>query len=195
MAGYLDPNQNIGIYSALSAIKPDSTEMPVQILWQVLIPTAFPSQLGFKYGFKSPVLATNHLPDVVVFKIIRTGFVQRQSTDCVEKQIFFVECKAPYLDRPGAWYETGNGQLVDYMMNSTNAVTTVNTGAGPRRAMRAYGAVAIGSKVQFYKFDSQAARRLTPLHPRPFEMNNAADRRNIEAQLDNVRANGWAWVG
>lgn len=175
--GLLDPNANIGFYSTLTAVKADSSELPVQLLWQVITTTIFPPMEGYKWGFKDPVLATEHKPDVVVFEIRRTGVVRRESSDCIERQIFVVECKAPYLDTPGEWDMTRRTQLRDYVEHLQG------------NKQGTYCAVAIGTKVHFFAYDP--ATLFTPLSPSALDLSKPEDRPIIEDQFQFIKENGW----
>ncbi|KAJ9249918.1 hypothetical protein DTO207G8_6398 [Paecilomyces variotii] len=130
---------NIGLFSALSAIKPESTEDPVSILWTNICATFFPTQNGFKITNKEAVLQDDTRPDCVVFQIRMQNpqiGLPRDSGDLHEKQILIVECKRPSKDTPAEWEATA-GQLNHYCEWNVNGSTKI------------FGATAIGTKVKF----------------------------------------------
>jgi hypothetical protein len=55
-----------------------------------------------------------------------------------------------------------------------------------------FGAVAIGTKVQFYEWEYRHHRSsLRPIHPARLDLGNAEDRHTLETMLDRVRTQGW----
>lgn len=89
---------HLAISSALSAIKPNSHEEVVQMLWQLIVIEWFSIREGYRFGFKVPVLTNNNKPDVVVIQIAVCIPNPRASGDFIERQIMQVECKRPSLD-------------------------------------------------------------------------------------------------
>ncbi|KAK2783590.1 hypothetical protein FQN53_009135 [Emmonsiellopsis sp. PD_33] len=68
-------NNNIGVYSALTAVKPESGEEPVQILWNTICSSIFPPAEGYKFSVQGAVLMDDTVPDVVVFEIKQNGVI------------------------------------------------------------------------------------------------------------------------
>lgn len=163
--------ENIGFFSALSAIKPNSLEEPVQMLWNVLLPSFFPGPEGYKIGIKAAVLMDNSAPNVVVFQIQSTTLSPRSSGQLLERQIFMIECKRPSMDTPGEWQSTVNGQLRHYLENNLN------------RENEMYAATAIGTKVKFYRWHGVATGCLEELHQEVFDLTDIGHQQCVEQWL------------
>jgi hypothetical protein len=177
---------HIGIASALSAIKPDSHEEVVQMLWQLIVIEWFPSRQGYKYGFKAPLLTGNNAPDVIVIQIMERVPNPRASGDFTERQIMLVECKKPSADTPAGWENTVNGQVFDDLSASGNP------------SNRLFGAVAIGTKVRFYRFDGNASTRqqqLVQMHGGTIDIATTAGVTQVESWMNHVKQQGWQWSG
>ncbi|KAJ9272890.1 hypothetical protein DTO212C5_1151 [Paecilomyces variotii] len=163
---------NLGLFSALSAIKPDSTEVPVSILWTNICLTFFPMD-SFKISKKETVS--------VVFQVrLRHPQVvyPNSFSDLQEKPIFIVECKRPSKDTPAEWEATA-GQLSHYCEQNLNGSTKI------------FGATAIGTKVKFWSYNKP---HLTALHQGVYNLLDSAGRDNAEQSLLYIRNNGWAWT-
>ncbi|KAJ9214794.1 hypothetical protein DTO166G4_3626 [Paecilomyces variotii] len=163
---------NLGLFSALSAIKPDSTEVPVSILWTNICLTFFPMD-SFKISKKETV--------AVVFQVrLRHPQVvhPNSSSDLEERQIFIVECKRPSKDTPAEWEATA-GQLSHYCEQNLTGSTKI------------FGATAIGTKVKFWRY---SIPNLTELHGGVYDLSDQSGRDNTEQSLLYIRDNGWAWT-
>ncbi|KAK2760855.1 hypothetical protein FQN54_002095 [Arachnomyces sp. PD_36] len=172
---------NMGIFSCLTAIKPESAESPVSILWTNICATFFTTNAGFKIADKEPVGQDEMIPDAIVFQIRMRNPAAgqpQQSWQVQEKQIFIVECKRPSKDTPAEW-DSALDQLAQYCEANVNG------------SQRILGATAIGTKVKFWRYD---APNMIPLVNGTFDLNEAAGRNEVEAQLIYVRNNGWNWT-
>lgn len=169
---------NLGLYSALSAIKSTSLEGPVSILWTNICATFFPTQSGFKLAVKEAILQDDTEPDCVVVQIKMQApdpTRSRASNQLLEKQIFMIECKRPAKDTPAEWEATA-GQLSHYCELNVNG------------SDRIYAATAIGTKVKFWSYTNPD---LDPIHHGIFDLMDAQDRDRVEQCLLHIRANGW----
>ena len=182
MARYIS-NSNLGFFSSLTAVKPESSEKVVQILWNTLSSTYFPPQEGYKVAIKAPVPVDNTPPDVAVFEIKSIAAAPRDSTDLIERQIFLVECKPPRRDTPGEWAATVHGQLIPCLEAISNP------------SDRIFAATAIGTKVKFWKWDHNSPNdRLQELHQGVLDLLYNHQRAIIEQWMLHIKANGWAWA-
>ncbi|KAK2785954.1 hypothetical protein FQN52_003951 [Onygenales sp. PD_12] len=176
-------NNNIGVYSALTAVKPGSSEEPVQILWNTICASIFPPAEGYKFAVKGPVLMDDTRPDIVVFEIKRTVVVPTAETAgsviLQEYPIMMIECKAPCKDTPTGWQVTTEGQLGNYLENIINPTNKI------------FAATAIGSKVQFFQWSRP---NITPLHPTPFDLLHESQRAQAEQVLLHIKQGAWNFV-
>lgn len=129
---------NVGFASALNLIKNDSLEETVQFLWNTIVVEWFPSSQGFRLGFKTPSLANNNMPEVVVMEIRAVAHDYEIAGNYPESQILMIECKRPSADTPSQWNTALTGQFRDDLSQTLN------------RSERLFGALAIGKKVKFF---------------------------------------------
>ncbi|KAK2757005.1 hypothetical protein FQN54_004973 [Arachnomyces sp. PD_36] len=174
-------NGDAGFDSALSFIQSGSTEEVVQMVWNIITVTWFPSRQGFKWGFKSQSLQNDNAPDVIVFQINMAN-PNPNAPQADELMIMQIECKRPSQDTPAGWAGALEGQVLDDLSTSGNP------------SDRLYGALAIGTKVMFYRFDGSAQQKITHLHPGKLDLTKPADRTQIEAWMTYVKQNGWQWA-
>lgn len=174
---------NLSFMSCMWAIKPDTAEDVVQTLWTTILATFFPPTAPYKIAIKAAVLSDSTVPDAVVFEIRNTAPGNpRNSGTLLEKQIFMVECKRRSKDTDSEWALTGAPtQLLHYPEETTNA---------PGKRM--FRAVAIGTKVVFYKWDRTASPPLVPLHQNKFDLSADSHRQAFENMIIYVRNNAWA---
>lgn len=101
-----------------------------------------------------------NMPDVTVIEVRAIVPNPHNTNDLAERQILMVECKRPSSDTPSTWDDIITGQFADDISQNLNA------------AERPFGAVAIGTKVRFYRFDGKAAleNQLSQLHQGTFDM-------------------------
>lgn len=128
-----------------TSVEPESHEEVVQMLWRMIVTEWFPGRQGYEYEIKAQVLANDNAPGVVIFQILALNPNPQDSEDVMERQILLIECKRPSFDTLSGWYNTITGQFFDDLTESGN---TTN---------RLYGAVAIGKKVRFFRFDGRGA--------------------------------------
>ncbi|KAF4953027.1 hypothetical protein FGADI_6297 [Fusarium gaditjirri] len=174
---------NVGFASALLMAQKSSYEEPIQILWNTILQSWFPAvggQTAYKLATKASVLANNDQPDAVVIEVRLVGAgIVRDSRMLMEYQIFMVECKSSEHDSDSGWASAA-AQLTHYMEQNTNV------------SRKLFGAVAIGTKVQFYEWEYRHNRSsLRPVHPARLDLGDAGDRQTLEAMLDHVRTQGW----
>jgi alpha-D-ribose 1-methylphosphonate 5-phosphate C-P lyase len=138
----------------------------------------------YKIAHKEPTGTTEDKPDAVVWEVRLTQWLNPNSEPSVnpftEKQILIIECKKPGEDTPGGW-ESAETQLEHYCEESG--------GMG----VRVYGAVAIGRKVAFYKYDKarMAGSRLEGLHGSPCNLADIRGQDAAEHWLKHIKATGW----
>ncbi|KAJ9155261.1 hypothetical protein NKR23_g1740 [Pleurostoma richardsiae] len=176
-------SSNAGFMGCFFAAKGATTEDPVQGLWNFVLHTWFPRN-PYRINIKAKNLASNDEPDAIVIEVRFVGgrTSARESWEIRERPIFMVECKKPTRDTPEEW-ESARVQLLQYLDDNV---------AGSKRM---YGAVAIGLKVEIYKWDAtNPSGPLMRLHPATIDLNLAKDRRELEALLDEVKAGGWNWA-
>lgn len=180
-----DIGDNLGIASALASIKPTSNDKVVQILWQSIIATWFPPYEGYKWGFKSPLLTTSNATDGIAIQIVACVVNPRLSTDFTEYVIMLLECKRPSDDTPSGWDNTVKGQFLDDLEAIGN----------PKA--KCFGAVAIGTKVRFYRFDGRQQtlpQKLVQIHQGDIDLSTDAGRFEVGQMMDTVKAQGWQWA-
>ncbi|KAJ9202493.1 hypothetical protein DTO164E3_2933 [Paecilomyces variotii] len=176
---------NLGIASALASIKPTSNEEVVMILWQTIIATWFPPYQGYKWGFKSQLLTTSNEPDGIVIQIVACVPNPRLSTEFTEFAIMLLECKRPSDDTPSGWESTVKGQFLDDLETIGNPDP------------KCFGAVAIGTKVRFYRFDGREEtlpQKLVQIHQGDIDLSTDAGRFEVGQMMDTVKAQGWQWA-
>jgi len=165
-----------GIQGTMSLIDDSSLEAPVQHLWNTIIPTWFPSIEGYSMATNSAHLNNNNEPDIIVTHHYKVGVVYYGT------QILLVECKPPGdAVRSHGWEDTIEGQFHDDLTATLNA------------SARLYGAVAIGKKVQFFKFDGREAgvtKQLTEISAR---LDLEANAKEIEDMLNHVKQHAPMW--
>lgn len=177
-------HNRIAVLSALSAIEPQSKEKVVQMLWQVIINEWFPPREGYKYPIKTPVL-TNDRPDFVVLQIRAVILDPTRENQFIEHLILQIECKRPSFDTPSDWENTTDHQFLEYLEAS----------GGDSNKM--YGAVAIGKKVQFHRYDGTqgtTVQKLVPLHNEPIDFDQDGSYEQVEAMLNMIKATAWQWA-
>jgi hypothetical protein len=170
------------VRSALTAIKPESFEEVVQILWQTIIIEWFPQREGYKYAFKAQMLANDNAPDAIVIRVVAHSQNPQSSTEFTECPILVVECKRPSLDTPTEWNRALKGQVLEDLYETGNSKD------------RIFAALAIGKKVRFYRFDGKAQLPLVPLHSDTIDMVDDAGLAQVEAMMDQVKQQGYQWA-
>ncbi|KAI9879003.1 MAG: hypothetical protein M1830_009872 [Pleopsidium flavum] len=166
---------SLGFYSALTHVKPDSSENPVQILWHTICTSIFSPQQGYLIADKS--INTSEL-GILVSQVLPTAADPRDSEDLVKQHIFLVKCKAPNEDTPGQW------ALTEYLKNISSL------------SDRIYAAIAISSKVKIYRWDKRMAGQETQveeMHPFIIDIWHEADR--VEESMLEIRWKAWDWAG
>lgn len=168
---------NISFMSSLWAIKLETLEAEVQILWNGILSTWFPPSQSYIIKIKTTFFSDEVGIGAVVFEVFSLR-LSSGSTDIGERQILTVACKRSGEDTQKGW-EKAEHQLPCHIEVNEN----------PAGCSGMYGACAIGKKVVFYDW-TQASGRLTPIgqllnldyrHHRPF----------VEDMLNLVKENGW----
>ncbi|PKY08598.1 hypothetical protein P168DRAFT_19638 [Aspergillus campestris IBT 28561] len=93
------------------------------------------------------------------------------SNDWAERRILSIECKRPSMDTPADWD---------------------NTVMGLYASDRLFGALAIGKKVRFYRFNGELpdGEKLVPLHQGTIDIDDPTGITQVEKILDYIKANG-----
>ncbi|GAA89119.1 unnamed protein product [Aspergillus luchuensis] len=176
-------SRHITLFSALTAIKPDSTISPVSIFWTNACIAFFPLSSGFKIAGKEVVWGDDKMPDCVVLQIAMLDpSPEPRGNDTVpsEKLVFVVQCQSSEKNTPPEW-KSAEGQLLDYCVGNIRGTT------------RTFAATAIGTRVRFWKYDKPA---LTPLLPddKTYDLLDGSRSCEVEQYLNYIRENGWNWV-
>ncbi|KAL2867741.1 uncharacterized protein BJX67DRAFT_380685 [Aspergillus lucknowensis] len=169
--------QNLGIYSALAAVKLTSDEGSVTTLWTTICAVYFPPGDGFKTAVNKPVLQDSTQPDLAVVRIVLSYVQLRGSVDLHEKQILVIECKRPSRDTPAEW-SSATEQLRHYCENNVNAST------------RILAATAIGRKVKFWRYDAPSLLPLSNV----LDLSETQSQNEAIRMLNYVRNTGYAWT-
>ncbi|RDW67300.1 uncharacterized protein DSM5745_09166 [Aspergillus mulundensis] len=173
---------------ALDAIKPNSIENSVQDLWQCIIGLYFPYDQSYRHSYKASILANNNMPDVTVIQVLAThpNADFRVAADWAERHILMIECKRPSMDTPTQWDNTIEGQFLDDLLENLNA------------SCKIFGAVAIGKKVKFFRFDGKKPtghpNQLVPLHQDVIDLSDHYQFPHLAYWLDHIKGNGWQWA-
>ena len=175
---------HVGFRNTLQLVQPHSLEDTVQSLWQEIVNEWFPGRHGYKWGYKAPTLANDNMPDITVIQVMIVTANPSLETGWEERQILLIECKRPSRDTPLGWGDTINSQFKDDLAQTLNA------------SERLYGAVAIGKKVRFYRFDGRAApdQELVQLHPGTIDMDIEGSITQVENMMNYIKATGWEWA-
>ncbi|PLB53283.1 hypothetical protein P170DRAFT_434976 [Aspergillus steynii IBT 23096] len=175
---------NPGFFSALQLVKSQSLEEAVQYVWQTIISTWFNSLDGYTVSYKASTLANNNEPDGIAIRVMELAPKIELSTDFAERQILLVQCNRPSSDTPAGWDGIVENRFRDDLSQTLND------------SEKLYGAVAIGTKVRFYRFDGKAPynQQLTQLHAGAIDMNAPNGITEVENMMNYVKANGWQWA-
>jgi len=168
-------NGNLGFYSALTHVKPESSEGPVQMLWYTICTSIFSVQQGYLIADKSTNTSER---DLLVTEVQSTTANPRDSGDMMKRQVFRVKCKASYKDTPEEWAPT------DYLEQVSSP------------SDRIYAAIAIGTKVKFYRWDKSMTRhgtQLEELHTGTIDICHEAHR--AEQYMLEIKRQAWDWAG
>ncbi|OJI88461.1 hypothetical protein ASPTUDRAFT_50387 [Aspergillus tubingensis CBS 134.48] len=175
--------RHVTLFSALTAIKPDSTVSPVSIFWTNACIAFFPLFSGFKVAGNEVVWGDDKLPDCIVLQIAMldpSSGPRGNDTVPSEKLVFVVQCRISQKDTPSEW-ESAEGQLLDHCLGHIRGIT------------RTFAATAIGTKVRFWRYNKP---ELTPLfaNDKTYHLLDGSDSCEVEQCLNYIRENGWNWV-
>lgn len=90
-------------------------------------------------------LADNCIPMVQSFQVIQVVQIPAVTFEWIEHPIFLVLCKHPSTDASLDWDDTMPNHFLHHLSQSSNSPGTE----------RLLGALAIGKKVKFYRFDGK----------------------------------------
>ncbi|KAL2786142.1 hypothetical protein BJX66DRAFT_313457 [Aspergillus keveii] len=112
-------DRNLGLYSALAAVKPTSTESPVSILWTNICGEYFHPDAGFKTVVSRITPQDTTLPHPIVrrIQVIRVTLVGPLEFE--ESPALHIECRGPLHDTSDDWTSAAD-QLKDYCGNDAN---------------------------------------------------------------------------
>lgn len=176
-------------WSALSAIKPDSNEEVVRILWTAIAIEWFPQREGYRFSFKGrgPILINNNNNNqpgvgsgITVFQTMHRGTEARLPTQVSAHMILQIECKQPSEDTSTSWKEAEEGH-VQVVEDS--------------RSDRLFSVIAIGKKAKFYRYDRTAQVKMSPLHEGTIAMdveNGGVEQ--VEQMMNVVKGQAWQWA-
>lgn len=175
---------HIGFHNTLQLVKQHSLEATVRSVWEEIVTEWFPGRHGYKWGFKAPTLANNNMPDVTVIEVRALTQDIVNTEEWSERQIMMIECKRPSSDTPTCWEDTIKAQFREDLSQNLNS------------SERIYGAVAIGKKVRFFKFDGSpsAIRELVQLHQGTIDMDAPGGIEQVECMMNRIKADGWQWA-
>ncbi|KAJ5720627.1 uncharacterized protein N7483_008561 [Penicillium malachiteum] len=170
-------------HNALLHVNPQSPEQVVQDLWTVILATWFSPDDGYMLKFKASTIATESMPDSII-QVIGVVCNPEVSDSFIQRQVLMVECKRPSADTPKGWETAIQNQVPDDMSQNWNT------------SERYYSAVAIGTKVRFFKWDGGAVDnlKLCPLHQGTFDLGSADGCMQVEEMVNHVKADGLHWV-
>ncbi|KAG2416353.1 hypothetical protein HFD88_007568 [Aspergillus terreus] len=174
---------HIGSINTLELVEPNSLET-VQLVWQEIVTEWFPGREGYRWSFRGPLPVNDNIPDVTVIQIQAITPDPLASREWDERQILLSNCKRPSKDTPTIWDDTVNAQFHDDLAQTLNA------------SEKLFGAVAIGKKVRFYRFDGKALihQQLVQLHQGTIDMANLSGVTQVEKMMNYIKANAWQWA-
>ncbi|GKZ37428.1 hypothetical protein AbraIFM66950_008978 [Aspergillus brasiliensis] len=175
--------RHVTLFSALTAIKPDSTVSPVSILWMNTCVAFFPLLSGFKIASKEVVWREDKELDCVALQVAMLDPAPEslhQNTVPSEKLVFVVQCRSPEKDTLAEW-KLAEDQVLAYCVGNTN---------GTRRT---FAATAIGTRVTFWRYDRPT---LTPLmeDDKTYDLLDGTASCEVEQCLNYIRENSWTWA-
>ncbi|KGO35837.1 Cytochrome b5 [Penicillium expansum] len=179
--------KNLVFLYTMMLMKPNSLEAAVQDVWQTIIGSWFYPSDGYKWSIKAPILANNNLPDGTVIQVIQVFQIPAATFEWIEHPIFIVLCKRPSSDTPSLdWDDTMQSEFLHRLSENSNSGGTE----------RLFGALAIGKKVKFYRFDgkTQPNQRLAQLHQDTIDLEKANGPAQVEGMMNYIKINAWLWV-
>ncbi|KAJ5700946.1 hypothetical protein N7493_011992 [Penicillium malachiteum] len=149
-------------------MEPNSHQIEVEVMWNGIIWEWFPGRERYMvyHNLSTPAPADAREALFEAVKIVDIP----EETDAA--------------DTPEIWEETVNGQFLEDL-------SAFNKNA----SQRVFGAIAIGTKVRFYKYDGKnSSALLMPLHDETFDLRTENDVVEVEKTLGYVKAEGWDWA-
>ncbi|GLA62012.1 hypothetical protein AtubIFM54640_002548 [Aspergillus tubingensis] len=157
--------RHVTLFSALTAIKPDSTVSPVSILWTNACIAFFPLFSGFKVAGNEVVWGDGKLPDCVVLQIAMldpSPEPRGNNTVPSEKLVF----------------------RVNYWITAWGTF---------RETTRTFAATAIGTRARFWKYDKPALTPLLA-DDKTCDLLDDSASCEVEQFLNYIRDIGWTWA-
>ncbi|KAJ5710074.1 hypothetical protein N7493_009666 [Penicillium malachiteum] len=174
---------NVAIRSALRHIKPGSHEGTVQDLWNIIVLDRFPSHEGYKYLWKGPNNSL-HEPHIIIIQLYDRPPTSQNSSDfddSDERQIFLMKCRSAPLDIPPN--DTEEERIFDELLQALNDKGKI------------FGAVAIGKKVRFYRFEeADSENSISRLHDGTIDIDDPDGTVQVEEILGHIKANACQWT-
>ena len=196
--GQLYNENNDSFMSSLDAIYPHSNSDTVKILWTTILASWFPANKSF-------ILAIKTNPDsdsatLILKQISKNAAHSDEDTGSrrfVERHILMLVCKTPSEDSPAAgWQECTNSDRPLVKMEIAR-ITSTGTGMDNTADGRLYTALAIGTRVKFFRWSGRGAQQqqqFEELHSGILNLRTKDDRVDVEAALAEVGRNGWDWA-
>ncbi|MBE3048454.1 hypothetical protein IMZ48_39315 [Candidatus Bathyarchaeota archaeon] len=187
-----------GFMNALFATKDATTIHSVQNLWTTALgpqaifpldPTPASPRTSFTFSVKE-ALTTNNEHDATIVELLVAAPASQAVTKAAldeesikTRQVLVVSCKSALKDTPAGWTcaEEQLGQYLEEKMNHCE---------------RVYAAVAIGTKVVFFRRDRSqgGAGQMTQIHSGALDFQVPAHRRLIEGHFEEINNHGKAWA-
>lgn len=138
---------------------------------------------GFATYFKIPNSAKSQIPSAEVFGVRRALCGADDPSKFVQKEILVLVCKPPSSDTPESW-KCENEELVPYMLNLPHSATE----QGPPAA---HVAIAIGRKIQFFKWIGGEKTKLESIDEKPLDMFVEEDAKMVAKHLNDIKDQTW----
>ncbi|KAJ5952159.1 Cytochrome b5 [Penicillium vulpinum] len=177
---------NIAFAYTMHLMKPDSLEAAVQDVWQTIVSQWFTSSGGYVWAIKVPILAK--MPDDTVLRVTQGVQIPAGTFPLIEHPILLVVCKRASSDSSKApldWDDAMQSHFLHHISETPNS-----------EMGRLFGAVAVGTRVRFYRFDGKAEldRRLARLHQDTFNLEEFNGHAQVEDIMNSIKTNAWQWV-
>lgn len=179
----IDVNNDLRLRALLSALDRSPTQAPVLRLWHSIIPGFFPMSEGYATYFKVPNSAKSQIPSAEVFGVRRALCGADDPSEFVQKEILVLICKPPSSDIPESW-KCENEELRPYMLNLPHSATE----QGPPGEVVA---IAIGRRIQFFKWIGGEKTTLEKLDEEPLDMFKEDDANTVAKRLNDIKDETW----
>ena len=178
MATYTPSLQrNLGLLNTLQLLKLHNPDETISQLWQPIVTEWFPLHDGYTYRFGVSYIRVIALAP---------GPSESNESGWLERGVFLVECRRPSSDSgtESNWSDTVNNQFREDLSSTSND------------SKRVFGAVAIGKKVRFYRFDGKKPyeQQIVQLHQGTFDMGTPDGIAQVEDMMSYIKENAWQWA-